>query len=350
MVSGVHQQQLSFATFGESSALNTSYYDRSNAWVGPTIYGTGNATQPQLLDNDVELRKWKTDEVKPQMEILVNGLNVGYHDVEVYVSPTVSDIQTSPKLVASMPFFGFGGEKKVVDLTLNTNLSPTGTGKVRVLSKTVNYSSDWFGLSFFAITYPQFVDMDGGATATFKFPSTGQSSSLINVSGAAASSLVYDITDPFKPVLVNNSKFDAGTSILSCVVPRTSGKSLELVVVTPAYATPVLGTIKTVNFEPVFEKTNVSGRTSAGALNPAAFDYLILTNDDSNTDPAKRLKSGARAYAENYRSLPVGGNFRTLVMDMRTIYDQFNYGEPSPLAIGRFVDYMIQDGKNDKIF
>ena len=48
-----------------------------------------------------------------------------------------------------------------------------------------------------------------------------------------------------------------------------------------------------------------------------------------------------RAYAA-YRASPAGGRYDTLVVDTDLLYNQFNYGEFSPLAIRRFANYRIR--------
>jgi hypothetical protein len=347
LVGGIPQQQFAYTTFGEGSTLNTSYYTRANAWVGPTVYGSGAGKSPTFLDNTIDLPQWKRESGNPKLEILVNGLNTGYHDVEVFVSPSVGGLQDASKRVASMPFYSFGGEKRVADLLLNTNISEDGTAQIRVSSKSVGNSQDWFGLSYFTVTYPKAANMSGATNATFEFPSTPNSESLVSITAAVSGSQIYDLSNPEIPVLISNASYDSQTSTISFLRSRVGNRSMQILVVAPSVDATALTTINSVNFDPYYAKTNAAPKTATGAINPAAYEYLILTNDDSPSDPARRLKAGAKAYAENYRSLPEGGNYRTLVMDMRTIYDQFNYGEPSAMAIRRFVDYMIQDGKNE---
>jgi hypothetical protein len=74
-------------------------------------------------------------------------------------------------------------------------------------------------------------------------------------------------------------------------------------------------------------------------MNPASSNYLIITNDV--------LLADAKKYAA-YRSSAQGGGYKTFVVQIKDLYNQFNYGETSPLAVRRFVEYMLSDGNKDK--
>ncbi|MEM8559208.1 MAG: C25 family cysteine peptidase, partial [Bacteroidota bacterium] len=64
----------------------------------------------------------------------------------------------------------------------------------------------------------------------------------------------------------------------------------------------------------------------ASAANAA--DYVIVT-------PAA-LRASAEAHAA-YRQSAAGGSHSTLVVDLRDVFDQFDHGRPTPLAIRRFI-------------
>src|SRR5699024_10651575 len=69
------------------------------------------------------------------------------------------------------------------------------------------------------------------------------------------------------------------------------------------------------------------------------YNYIIITSEN--------LKEGADAYAK-YRGSNEGGNYKPIVVGIKDIYNQFNFGEPSPVGIRRFVDYMLSDNNKDK--
>lgn len=348
-------QKFAFATGAIDATLNQSYYTVQNAWTGPIIYGpnvllNGNPRTPQNYTNTISLKNFLSSAgVNPILTMSVHGQYTGSHIIKGYASSSAGDVDS--KEIVSTTFTGYGGAKLQSELQLNSNVASDGTINFKVKSIST-HQDDQFGISFFTVVYPQSINVTGVTSAVLTFKESGNSKSIIPIAGAAATTSVYDISDPYKPVRLINGAFDSGTSTLSVEVSRVTGRELKLLVVNSSYTVTGLTTLKDVNFQPVFENaaSGVGGRLGNGALNPSAFDYLIITND--NTDPSgdqqRDLREGAKAYARDFRSQSVGGSYNTLVMDIRNIYDQFNYGEPSAVAIKRFVDYMIQAGIRPK--
>lgn len=66
-------------------------------------------------------------------------------------------------------------------------------------------------------------------------------------------------------------------------------------------------------------------------INQLIYDYIIITD--------LRTINGANEY-KTYRESQKGGSYKVLVANTQEIFDQFNYGERSPIAIKRFSDYM----------
>ncbi|HEY9487518.1 MAG TPA: C25 family cysteine peptidase, partial [Chryseosolibacter sp.] len=56
-----------------------------------------------------------------------------------------------------------------------------------------------------------------------------------------------------------------------------------------------------------------------------------------------------KAFAE-YRALPEGGGFDTLIMNIDQLYDQFNYGEASPRAVYQFMKFFASVKLPDYLF
>ena len=76
-------------------------------------------------------------------------------------------------------------------------------------------------------------------------------------------------------------------------------------------------------------------------------DYIIIGHPllrHPHWDIATLLK-----LMRNIGHLPEGGSFDTLVVNIQQLYDQFNYGEPSPLAIYQF-SQISDKYKSAKIF
>lgn len=352
-VSGKREKQVfSFSTFIEGSALNHSYYVNANSWTSPIIYGpsvVGNTLLRSYVTN-IKLNKIKHNAPdKPVFDIVVNGHDEGAHNIKVYASSANGDVGS--KLISTLAFNSYGGVNARSDLQYGSNVSELGDVNLLIKSET-NDSRDAFGISYFSVVFPQSIDMMGNTLKVFNFKPTSNSQSLISISDLPINSKIYDISIAHQPRLLNNAQYDSGAATLNVKVERLSNRELRLLAVSPSHTIGTLTTLNKVDLEPLYgnNTAGVDPRSFEGSINPKAYDYLIITNNDS--DPARAgdrdLRSGSIAYAKDYRSTVKGGSYSTLVMDIRSIYDQFNYGEPSALAIKRFVDYMIQNGVRDK--
>jgi hypothetical protein len=65
--------------------------------------------------------------------------------------------------------------------------------------------------------------------------------------------------------------------------------------------------------------------------------------------PAAPYSNAVKAYAA-YRASEEGGAYDTLLVDMDLLYNQFNYGETSPLAIYNFMRYLVEQGNPKFLF
>lgn len=89
---------------------------------------------------------------------------------------------------------------------------------------------------------------------------------------------------------------------------------------------------------------------SAPTLQPVSFlslekrtpSYLIVSHE-ALMQPTDTTPNAVRAYAA-YRASTAGGGFDTLIVRVSQLMDLFTYGERHPLAIRRFVQYMVQRG------
>ncbi len=81
------------------------------------------------------------------------------------------------------------------------------------------------------------------------------------------------------------------------------------------------------------------------ALNP---DYVVVSNRLLNT-PFGTYNEPVKAY-NAYRASQAGGAYDTLTVFMEQLFDQFNYGEKSPLALFRFSRYLVENTKAEYVF
>ncbi|MCE7041221.1 C25 family cysteine peptidase [Dyadobacter sp. CY312] len=362
--------QFSHTTYGQNEELNSSYYYSGNSWTSAHIYGpgTGQPATSQYKDFDVFLKNWvRIETIKPQLEVLVNGTNPGNHNINFYVGSSNSSREAN-NIITIPQFNKFTGQKRNVEIDYPQHLTQLGQGYLRVKSLTPNDLNDFFGLSYYAITYPQSVDMgakpaiDATASTTaipasaaltqaiFTFPATANSQSNISVLNAPLNAMIYDITEKDSPKFITSSQVG---STLTAMVPRNVSKSLVLFIVAPASINSLVNTaaspnLTAVNLKPVYAN-NQGTESTPVIVNPSLFDYIIITHNVNKQNGANypEFLTSSVNYAK-YRSSPAGGNYNTIVVNIRDIYDQFNFGEPSPIAIKRFVKFMLKDGVRPK--
>ncbi|GLU55842.1 putative type IX secretion system sortase PorU2 [Dyadobacter frigoris] len=321
--------QFAFTSYGVDNLLNNSYYESSNSWTGATLMGANDTTGIHSLEKTFQLKNlFISPSFKPVLEVMVNGLNSGSHDVRISVGKSINDQDLTE--IASIPFAGYAGKKVSVELNSNAMLSADGTGVMRV--KSVSKSSlDWFGLTYYVLTYPQLVDMNGNLSSVFNFPASSNNLSRISIANVPTNSEIYNITDGYNPIRITGKR---SGSALEVLVPRKSGQALKLFVISSDQIITVSSVdIHNVKLNPVFAYP--SFQSGSELTRAGTYDYLMVTNDN--------LESASVQYSQ-YRSSTRGGDHKTFLVNIRTIYDEFNFGEPSPIAIRRFVNYMLKDG------
>lgn len=75
------------------------------------------------------------------------------------------------------------------------------------------------------------------------------------------------------------------------------------------------------------------------SYNLASAEYLIITHPDLRK-PTAQSADPVKALAIYRRSIQ-GGNYDTLIVETPQLFDQFNYGEVSPLAIRKFIEWTL---------
>ncbi|MCF2490343.1 C25 family cysteine peptidase [Dyadobacter sp. CY347] len=257
-----------------------------------------------------ELKNLANNAQKPTVELLIHGRSNKEHQVEIYVGKNSKSLRLVKVLAIS----------RFNPATCSFELKPEDTDadqKGMISLKTPKADLlDRFSLTYFSVDFPQLLQIDKQASKEFRLIPTSDPWSRVNVKGASADYMFLDISDPDKPIIIKgkNEHF---------MVPRQVGKnqlllaSKEVIPVEPAK-------IKPVHFKP---------------LSPKEANYIIITTDT--------LLASASQYAD-YRASQAGGGFKPLVMTTQEVYNQFNSGEPSPVAIRKFMSYMLTEGGKEK--
>jgi hypothetical protein len=323
--------QFAFTTFGVGRSLNNSFYDQNNSWTGTTLVGPnavfGEAKDTELI-KDIQLRNWvQLNDQKPTLEIMVNGLYEGAHNIQIHTGRDKDNLRN----VGAIQFTSWGGHKFIHELN-SSDIDEAGVSCFKLMSLTTN-TSDWYGLTYFTISYPQKTDMDGQNEMIFNFRHKNANQIRIGVNNPPTESEIYEISDTDNPKRIIGKN---DTKLLESMIHHGTNNNSRVLISSPsAYVNVDPKQLHNVDFKPVFAFPAIKQNSK---IDPRTYDYLIITSDG--------LTSGAIEYAD-YRSSAAGGRNNTLLVNIRSIYDQFNYGEPSPVAIRHYINYMLREGIRD---
>ncbi|RAK63464.1 C25 family cysteine peptidase [Hymenobacter edaphi] len=186
-----------------------------------------------------------------------------------------------------------------------------------------NPPTDKFRVGYLRVTYPQTAHWKSGRQY-FQFwnDSTQGGGAYYELDSIPATVYGYNVADPNNVQRVSSTSLSATRRGFS--FPSTIGRMRPLVLADAAQ--PVVpGAAQPVRFR---------------ALNAASYNFLIVSNAALMRKTGANQVNPVREYA-NYRASTAGGRHDTLVVTSDQLYDQFHYGERSPLALKRFADYMM---------
>ena len=290
-----------------------SYFENQETWtINPLKGGEEITYNFKLKNRPTELADLA---INPKLELMVNGGNSTTSVGSISLGKNTSTLSE----VGTYSFYGFKGVKINCEFS-NSNLNDDGTGVLRVTS-TASQTNARTYVTYYSFTYPQQFIVQG-TSYQFNLKSASASGwSRVKIWNVTDQTSVYDITNKYVPQKLTVTK-QSDQNFLEVMVPRVSGKMSNLYVSSTA--------------------TEISSVTVAKMVydTPSNYNYFIITNT--------ALFNVANTKYKDYRSSVVGGGFKPLVVNINDIYNQFNYGEPSPLAIRRFIDFMISDGNKSK--
>lgn len=250
---------------------------------------------------------------KPKLEILLTGRGAMVHNVDIFAGA---------RLVTTMSFQGYASKFHSQDLEWS-DVDAGGNIAIRV-RVTGSAGVDRVSANYVRVLFPQRLKMTG-TEKLFQIKANESGPSLISIESPTAGLRLFDVTDPS-----SLSRIDAQlATTLNAMVPASSMGRRILATSQPF----VPSGMRRVTFRRIY---------------PGAQDYVIITH--------RSLRSAARGYTDpvkaygEYRALPEGGGYDTLIVNIGQLYDQFNYGEASPRAIYQFMKYLASAKLPDYLF
>lgn len=297
--------------------LQYTHFDQGEGWTGPIIC-VGNTGCTGFQDFTFNLQRTVTAGPPPVLEIQLNGREDLFHEAEIQVGGTSGSL----RVARAVSFANY----ETPTLTLPLQWSDVSAGQVivRVRVLGVDGARDRVSVSYVRITYPQSFDLAAASEKDFVLSPRAGGRSYLEVLNLTPGTRMWDITEPAAPVLVGGQS--AG-GVMRYIV-RNTAQARRLWAAT-TFRTPA---IRKVLFR---------------SLQPQQADYLIVTHATLRK-PAGGYIDPVAAYG-GYRASAEGGGYDTLILNMDLLYNQFNYGETSPVAIYELMKYMIS-GKPRYLF
>lgn len=281
-------------------------FDKGEGWMSGLIRSDRPATVYEIAG----IAEKFTNGPKPKLELVVIGRAAKVHQVEVSVG-------SSRRLVSTVAVDGFSPVKVSADL----EWADLGSDKLEVSVK-VSGNATRVSIGYLKLVYPQRTDVSATDQYYFWIPSSTADQRL-DVPNLPAGCRFFDVTDN------NAAKLLAG--------PNTSTGA------------PVLSsTAETKILAAVNVQTTSIHKVRFDSIVPEQYDYIIISHPYLRR-PAASYGDPVLAYAE-YRSSDAGGGYRPLVVNIADLYNQFSYGEQTPLAIFRFMKFLSSRQLPDFLF
>ncbi len=294
-----------------------SQFDFGEGWTGSDI-SKGNSATFTLTSNVNTF----TTGPKPNFKILLAGRNNLSHNVDILVGPTAGNL----RLLGNAQFNAHNNFLFEAEIEW-TDIDPGGDFIIRVDVLGVGENADRAAVSFIDLDFPQDTNMNSQNSKHFILRENPSNKSFLDVVNSPGNIRLYDVTDPNNLIRIGVNQ----TATQFDVVVQSTASTRVLF----AFNSPLSSfSIQEVNFQ---------------NIDPTSDNFLIISHPDLMQATISGSPDPVNAY-KDYRESSEGGAFNVLVANVISLYDQFNYGEPSPLAIRRFVNYMLVNGSPEYLF
>ncbi len=309
------------ATF--NTYIQQSFFDEGEGWTGPIICTINSGCTGQQDFAFDQLTQPVQSAGLPKLEIQLAGRDVLPHQAEIYVGPNAGSL----RLVATQSFFNFETPVVVADLAWS-DIAADGRLTVRVKALGVGGLRERISVSYIRIFHPQAFDLQNAVEKRLTLAPNAGGRSYLELLNPTASTRIFDITNTHQVATIGTRSIANG---ISAVVPNTT-QSRQLLV-TSQFFNATATHIRKVSFR---------------QIDPDQANYLIVSHQRLMF-PALGYSNPVRSFAA-YRASEEGGGYDTLTVDMDLLYNQFNYGETSPVAIYEFMKFMVEQGAPRYLF
>lgn len=281
--------------------VRLSVYDEGQGWTSSILSrGSSRSIAFTGLGTVVE-------EGTPRLEISLLGRSETPHLSAIQVGRSVNELRE----LGQYSFEDF--QSWVIEENLRvSDFSPEGNLFVRITSLGENNAVDNVSINYIKVNYQSAIRSGDFDSEVFGYEEGGKK---VSISGVNDNYLAYEIADIYNPIMLELAR-SGGAMRFSAGVSGKSGK------------------VMLQNQEQIIEP-NVLKRVRFRNLLDQNANYLIISHELLKK-PATNYGDPVGAYA-SYRATPAGGGFDTLTVTVQELYDQFSFGEKTPLGIRNFL-------------
>ena len=182
--------------------------------------------------------------------------------------------------------------------------------------------TDFISLGYLKLTYPSKFEAESKDVTYYNLLQTGTSTTKVSIANPPTDGVLYDVTDPFNIIKVSTNLVNGE---LVGVIENTDLTTRKLLL--QAASKP----LEVVDVEPV----------SFLRDDEVSPDYLLVTN--------RYFEDPVNEYVA-YRESLLGGGYDVHLAYVDRLYNQYNYGDRSPLGIRRYCEYMYDQGNPKFLF
>jgi hypothetical protein len=297
-----------------SSELQNTFFDEGEGWFGNPLQ------QGQSVDYLVDLLvNGQPPAGVPTLSLQLAGRDAIPHTVQIQVGGS------SFRTLSTVEFFGFETPTLTFELDWS-DFRADGKTVIRLSAAAATTNRFQFSAAYIKITFPQLFDAAGLSEKKYYLAANASGKSVVEIDNAAPNSRLWDVTDPTNLLAIGTQSLGAKRT---AVVPQTEEARTLL--------------MSTVSLPPISIKP-----VAFRSFQSANANYIIITNK-ALQKPALAYADVVKAYAA-YRASAAGGKYDTLIVSVDQLYDQFNYGETSSLAIYEFMKMMVETGNPKHLF
>lgn len=257
---------------------------------------------------------------KPSLEIQLVGRDDKQHQIKIQVGADASSLRT-----IGTANFNLYDTYVFTSQIEWSDISVSGEMIVRFNIQGVNGANDLASINYIKLNFPQQWDMLGVENKWFNTKENILGRSYVEITNTPSLVKILDITKAESPVIIEHNNVTDG---INAMIDNTDNQKQLY-----AYSSAILPVLKPISF------TNLS---------LSQYDYVIISH-------STLMKSGGayanpvQAYAD-YRNSAQGGSYNTLVLDIDEVFNQFSFGEYSPVAIRNLLERWVGEGSPKGLF